>query len=193
LIKLPRFVILASITITFHLEFKIISNIILIGPMGAGKTTIGRQIARVLAFDFFDSDKEIEHRTGVSIPLIFELEGEKGFRKREQDVIAELTKKNRIVLATGGGAVLDAENQKLLKRSGIVVYLCAGIDDLLERTAKDKNRPLLQTADPREKLQSILTEREPIYRDLADIILATNNMTVHTAVKELESLINEKS
>ena len=193
MIKLPRFVILASITITFHLEFKIISNIILIGPMGAGKTTIGRQIARVLAFDFFDSDKEIEHRTGVSIPLIFELEGEKGFRKREQDVIAELTKKNRIVLATGGGAVLDAENQKLLKRSGIVVYLCAGIDDLLERTAKDKNRPLLQTADPREKLQSILTEREPIYRDLADIILSTNKMTVHAAVNALETLINEKS
>ncbi len=193
MIKLLRFVILTSITITFHLEFKIISNIILIGPMGAGKTTIGRQIARVLAFDFFDSDKEIEHRTGVSIPLIFELEGEKGFRKREQDVVAELTKKNRIVLATGGGAVLDAENQKLLKRSGIVVYLCAGVDDLLERTAKDKNRPLLQTADPRAKLQSILTEREPIYRDLADIILATNKMTVHTAVKELESLINEKS
>jgi len=161
--------------------------------MGAGKTTIGRQIARVLAFDFFDSDKEIEQRTGVSIPLIFELEGEKGFRKREQDVIAELTKKNRIVLATGGGAVLDAENQKLLKRSGIVVYLSAGIDDLLERTAKDKNRPLLQTVDPRAKLLSILTERDPIYRDLADIILSTNKMTVHAAVNALETLINEKS
>ena len=160
--------------------------------MGAGKTTIGRQIARNLAFDFFDSDKEIEQRTGVSIPLIFELEGEKGFRKREQEVISELTKKNRIVLATGGGAVLGAENQKILKRSGIVVYLRAGIDDLLERTAKDKNRPLLQTADPRAKLQSILTEREPIYSDLADIILATNKMTVHAAVKALETLINER-
>ena len=160
--------------------------------MGAGKTTIGRQIARNLAFDFFDSDKEIEQRTGVSIPLIFELEGEKGFRKREQEVISELTKKNRIVLATGGGAVLGAENQKILKRSGIVVYLRAGIDDLLERTAKDKNRPLLQTADPRAKLQSILTEREPIYSDLADIILATSKMTVHAAVKALETLINER-
>lgn len=158
--------------------------------MGAGKTTIGRQIARILGFNFFDSDKEIEDRTGVSIPLIFELEGEKGFRKREHDVISELTKKNRIVLATGGGAILKKDNQKILKRSGTVVYLCAGIDDLLERTAKDKNRPLLQTDDPRAKLQSILTEREPIYRELADIILETNKMTVHAAVKELEKLLS---
>ena len=171
---------------------RIISNIILIGPMGAGKTTIGRQIARLLDFDFFDSDREIEERTGVAIPLIFELEGEEGFRRREKDVISELTKKNHIVLATGGGAVLKSENQLALKRSGTVVYLCAGIDDLLERTSKDKNRPLLQTADPRKKLQAILTEREPIYRELADIILETNEMSVHSAVKELEGLIRDK-
>lgn len=157
--------------------------------MGAGKTTIGRQIARILRFDFFDSDKEIEERTGVSIPLIFELEGEQGFRKREQDVISYLSKKKQIVLATGGGAVLRKENQKVLKQSGTIIYLCASIDDLLERTAKDKNRPLLQTDDPRAKLQAILTEREPIYRELADIILETNKMTVHAAVKELEKLI----
>ncbi len=169
---------------------RIISNIILIGPMGAGKTTIGRQIARLLSFDFFDSDREIEQRTGVTIPLIFELEGEDGFRRRETDVISELTKKNNIVLATGGGAVLRKENQQALKRSGTIVYLCAGIDDLLERTAKDKNRPLLQTDDPRKKLQAILTEREPIYRELADIILETNKMTVHTAVKKLEELLS---
>ena len=169
-----------------------ISNIILIGPMGAGKTTIGRQIARLLDFDFFDSDREIEERTGVAIPLIFELEGEEGFRRRETDIISELTKKNHIVLATGGGAVLKKENQLALKRSGTVVYLCAGIDDLLERTSKDKNRPLLQTDDPRKKLKSILTEREPIYRELADIILETNKMSVHTAVKELEGLISRK-
>ncbi len=161
--------------------------------MGAGKTTIGRQIARVLNFDFFDSDKEIEERTGVSIPLIFELEGEKGFRKREQDIISHLVQKSHIVLATGGGAVLSVENQNILKRSGTVVYLCADIDDLLERTAKDKNRPLLQMGDPRKKLESILIEREPIYRDLADIILATNKMTVHSAVKALEQLINEQN
>ncbi len=171
----------------------IISNIILIGPMGAGKTTIGRQIARVLGFEFFDSDREIEERTGVAIPLIFELEGEEGFRRREIDVIADLSKKKNIVLATGGGAVLKSENQQTLKSSGTVVYLCAGIDDLLERTAKDKNRPLLQTDDPRKKLQSILTEREPIYRELADIILETNKMTVYMAVKELEELISRQS
>ena len=165
-------------------------NIILIGPMGAGKTTIGRQIARVFDFDFYDSDREIEQRTGASIPLIFELEGEEGFRKREQDIIAELTRKKKIVLATGGGAVLREANQKALKSSGTVVYLCASLDDLLERTSKDKNRPLLQTANPREKLQSIITERDPIYRQLADIILETNKMTVHTAVKRLEELVS---
>ena len=160
--------------------------------MGAGKTTIGRQIAKSYGYDFFDSDREIEERTGASIPLIFELEGEEGFRKREQDVIADLCKKSNIVLATGGGAVLREENQQVLKNSGTIVYLCAGIDDLLERTAKDKNRPLLQTDDPRAKLQSILTEREPIYRQLADIILETNRMSVHMAVKELEKVINQK-
>ncbi len=165
-------------------------NIILIGPMGAGKTTIGRQIARVFDFDFYDSDREIEQRTGASIPLIFELEGEEGFRKREQEIIAELTRKKKIVLATGGGAVLREANQKALKSSGTVVYLCASLDDLLERTSKDKNRPLLQTANPREKLQSIITERDPIYRQLADIILETNKMTVYTAVKRLEELIS---
>ncbi len=158
--------------------------------MGAGKTTIGRQIARVLQFDFFDSDKEIEERTGVSIPLIFELEGEEGFRRRERDMISELTKKTHIVLATGGGAVLHKDNQNALKCSGTIVYLCAGLDDLMERTAKDKNRPLLQTDNPREKLRSILNEREPIYRELADIVLETNKMNVHNAVKELEKLIN---
>lgn len=160
--------------------------------MGAGKTTIGRQIARLLGFDFFDSDREIEERTGVTIPLIFELEGEEGFRKREKDVIADLTKKNHMVLATGGGAILKKANQQALKRSGTIIYLCASIDDLLERTAKDKNRPLLQASDPRKTLQSILTEREPIYRELADIILQTNKMTVHAAVNELEELIQKQ-
>ncbi|MDX2503938.1 MAG: shikimate kinase AroK [Gammaproteobacteria bacterium] len=166
------------------------ANIILIGPMGAGKTTIGRQIARLFKFDFFDSDREIEQRTGASIPLIFELEGEEGFRRREQEVISQLCNKTHIVLATGGGAVLKKENQLALKRSGTIVYLCAGIDDLLARTAKDKNRPLLQTDNPREKLQTILNEREPIYRELADIILKTNKMTVHMAVKELTARLH---
>ena len=160
--------------------------------MGAGKTTIGRQIARQLGFEFFDSDREIEERTGVAIPLIFELEGEDGFRRREKNIISDLAQKKNIVLATGGGAILNKENQQTLKNSGTIVYLCADIEDLLERTSKDKNRPLLQTDNPRKKLQEILTQREPIYRELADIILETNKMTVHAAVKELEGLISHK-
>jgi len=158
--------------------------------MGAGKTTIGRHIARLLNFDFFDSDREIEERTGVAIPLIFELEGEAGFRRREKDMIAELAQKKKIVLATGGGAILDSSNQQVLRNSGTIVYLSASLDDLLERTAKDKNRPLLQNADPRAKLKAILAEREPIYRELADIVLQTNKMTVHSAVNKLEKLLN---
>ncbi|MCK5663480.1 MAG: shikimate kinase AroK [Thiotrichaceae bacterium] len=163
------------------------NNIILIGPMGAGKTTIGRQIAKIFSYDFYDSDREIEERTGASIPLIFDLEGEEGFRKREINVIANLCTKKHIVLATGGGAILKKENQDALKRSGTIVYLSADIDDLLERTAKDKNRPLLQADNPKAILKKILIDREPIYSKLADIILITNKMTVHTAVKELES------
>ena len=163
------------------------NNIILIGPMGAGKTTIGRQIAKVFCYDFYDSDREIEERTGASIPLIFDLEGEEGFRKRESNIIDELCRKSKIVLATGGGAILWKQNQNILKRSGTIVYLCADVDDLLDRTSKDKNRPLLQTTDPKATLKKILTERDPIYRDLADIILTTNKMTVHAAVNELEN------
>jgi shikimate kinase len=159
--------------------------------MGAGKTTIGRQIARSLNFEFFDSDRVIEDRTGASIPLIFELEGEEGFRKRESDVIADLCRKQGMVLATGGGAILKEENRQHLKSSGTIVYLCAGIDDLLERTSKDKNRPLLQTDDPKARLMSILTEREPIYRELADIILKTHKMSVHMAVRELERQLKQ--
>lgn len=162
------------------------SNIILIGPMGAGKTTIGRHIAQLLDFGFYDSDKEIEERTGASIPLIFELEGETGFRKREQAVIRELVEKKHIVLATGGGAVLNENNRLALKHSGVVVYLHAEIDQLLERTSKDKNRPLLQTADPRAKLEQIIRERDPFYRALADVILETNKMSVNAAVAALD-------
>ena len=172
------------------MSYNTYNNIILIGAMGAGKTTIGRQIAKILGFEFFDSDREIEEKTGASIPLIFELEGEEGFRKREQDVIADLCNKTHIVLATGGGAILKKQNQQVLKRSGTIVYLCADIDDLLERTSKEKNRTLLQTDDPRTKLKNILIERGPIYRELADIILTTNKMTVYAAVKELEDRLS---
>jgi shikimate kinase len=169
------------------MSYSTINNIILIGPMGAGKTTIGCQIAKVFDFEFYDSDREIEDRLGASVPMIFELQGEACFRKHEKNIIAELCMKTHIVLATGGGAILKKENQETLRRSGTIVYLSADIDHLLERTAKDTNRPLLQNDNPKEILIKQLIEREPIYQELSDIILTTNQMTVHSAVKELES------
>ena len=130
-------------------------RIILVGPMGAGKSTIGRQLSNALKKDFKDSDHEIVARTGASIPLIFEIEGEEGFRKREAAMIDELTQLDGIVLATGGGAVLRGENRRALKERGVVIYLYASIDQLFERTSRDRNRPLLQTENPRQKLKDL--------------------------------------
>ncbi len=146
-------------------------NIFLVGMMGAGKTTVGRLLANSLEKNFYDSDREIQKRTGVSIPIIFEIEGEAGFRKRETEMLSELVKIGNIVLATGGGAVLSAENREMLKRSGTVIYLRATIDDLWRRTRHDKNRPLLQTHDPRTKLTELYTQRDPLYRETAHIIV----------------------
>lgn len=161
-------------------------NIFLIGPMGAGKTTIGRQLARDLGLEFLDSDHEIERRTGVSIPLIFEIEGEAGFRKREREAIDDLTQAGGIVLATGGGAVLDPANRIHLSARGRVVYLYASIDHLLKRTAKDRHRPLLQTADPRARLTEIMRARDPLYREIADLIIETDHSTVRATVRSIE-------
>lgn len=160
-------------------------NIFLIGLMGAGKTTIGRQLAQSLGKNFLDSDHEIEARTGVNIPLIFELEGEDGFREREAVVIDELTKRENIVLATGGGVVLREENRQKLKQRGTVIYLQASVDQLLERTRKDKNRPLLQTADPRARLSSLLDEREPLYLELADLVVTTGQGSIRSVVETI--------
>ena len=146
-------------------------NIFLVGMMGAGKTTVGRLLANFLEKKFYDSDREIQKRTGVSIPLIFEIEGEAGFRKRETDMLSELVKTENVVLATGGGAVLSVENREMLKRSGTVIYLRATIDDLWRRTRHDKNRPLLQTQDPRTKLTELYAQRDPLYRETAHIIV----------------------
>ncbi len=161
-------------------------NIFLIGPMGAGKTTIGRQIAKNLGVDFADSDHEIEQRTGASIPLIFEIEGEEGFRRREREVIGDLTRRKGIVLATGGGAVLDTANRNHLAGRGTVIYLHASLDHLLKRTARDRNRPLLQTEDPRARLEGIIKIREPLYREIADIIIDTDSNTVRATVRMIE-------
>ncbi|HVW64832.1 MAG TPA: shikimate kinase [Nitrosospira sp.] len=146
-------------------------NIFLIGMMGAGKTTIGKLLAHSLDKTFFDSDREIQKKTGVSIPVIFEIEGEAGFRKRETEVLSELVKGENIVLSTGGGAVLSAANRELLSRHGTVIYLRATIDDLWRRTRQDKNRPLLQTADPRKRLIELYAQRDPLYRETAHIIV----------------------
>lgn len=172
-------------------------NIFLIGPMGVGKSTIGRQLAELLHKEFQDSDHAIEQRTGASIPLIFEIEGEAGFRARESSVLDELTQKSNVVLATGGGAVLSPVNQKNLRERGAVVYLHAPLETLLQRTRRDRHRPLLQTADRRKTLEDILLAREPIYRQTADIVIETAQrapMSVaQEIVRKLESLRTDEN
>ena len=158
-------------------------SLFLTGPMGAGKSTIGRQLANQLHLPFHDSDHEIESRTGVDIPLIFELEGEAGFRKRETTVIDELTRLPNIVLATGGGAVMDPDNRQHLKTRGRVIYLHTSVNHQLKRTRKDRNRPLLQTGNPRDKLEELMSIRDPLYREIASIIIDTDGMRVRDVVK----------
>jgi shikimate kinase len=166
-------------------------NIFFVGLMGAGKTTVGKLLAKRLGKTFHDSDHEIEAKTGVQIPVIFELEGEAGFRKRETAAIAELAAKNGIVLATGGGAVLAKANRENLSQHGTVVYLRASVHDLWQRTRNDKHRPLLQTADPRAKLEQLFAERDPLYREIADIIMDTGDQPVGTIVQRLEEMLEK--
>jgi shikimate kinase len=166
-----------------------LNNIYFIGLMGAGKTTIGRLIAKQLGMVFYDSDYEIERKTGVKIPLIFELEGEVGFRKRETTVIEELTQLNNIVMATGGGAVLLEENRKFLKNHGKVVYLRANVHDLWLRTRHDKSRPLLQGGNIKQKLEKLYIERDPIYTGLADCIVDTGAQSANEITSYIEDLI----
>jgi shikimate kinase len=166
-------------------------NIFLIGPMGVGKTTVGRHLATLLNLTFKDSDQEIEDRTGASIPLIFELEGEAGFRKREQAVIAELTALPEIILATGGGTILSTENRHCLKTRGHVVYLHAPVKYLMERTAYSRNRPLLQTEDPKERLEQILSERHALYKMIADVTIETGQRTIRQVVKQVVKYLDK--
>ena len=166
-------------------------NIFFVGLMGAGKTTVGKLLAKRLGKTFYDSDHEIENRTGVNIPVIFELEGEAGFRKREVMAIEELTAMHDIVLATGGGAVLCKQNRESLSQHGTVVYLRASVNELWHRTKNDKNRPLLQTDDPRAKLEKLYTERDPLYREIADIIIDTGDQSVGSIAQHLEETLNK--
>lgn len=164
-------------------------SVFLVGPMGVGKTTIGKQLAKSLGLEFIDSDHEIVERTGAAIPLIFDVEGEAGFRKRERAVVEELTRRRRVVLATGGGVVLDKRNRDCLARRGIVVYLSASVNHLYQRTARDKNRPLLQADDPMARIEALVRERDPLYREVADIVLDTGQDSIRTVVRTLTELI----
>jgi 3-dehydroquinate synthase len=161
------------------------NNIFLVGLMGAGKTTIGRLLARRLGMHFVDSDHEIEARTGASVPWIFEIEGEPSFRRREADMIRELTAGSGLVLATGGGAVLNPDSRRLLSERGTVIYLRASVNSILARTSHDKNRPLLQTADPRKKLEDLTAQREPLYREIADLVIDTGRPNVQSMVQTI--------
>lgn len=160
-------------------------NIYLIGLMGAGKTTIGRQLARALQLPFYDSDKALEESTGVDIPTIFEFEGEAGFRVRESKMLYQLTALRGIVLATGGGAVLREENRQRLQANGFVVYLHCSIDRIVERTKRDTQRPLLQTDDPRARVEQLFAEREALYKQCADFAVDTGELPSKQVIKSI--------
>lgn len=166
-------------------------NIVLVGPMGTGKTTIGKLLARELGYDFVDSDREIEARCGADIPWIFDVEGEQGFRDRETAVIQELVDAPHTVIATGGGAVVRPENQAAMMRAGAIVYLHTSVDQQYERTRKDRRRPLLQQKDPKAVLQALMSQREPIYRDIADIIVDTDRRKPWAVAREIVKQLRE--
>ena len=166
-------------------------NVFLVGPMGVGKTTIGKVLAEYLLLEFFDSDREIETSTGADIPWIFDVEGESGFRLREVKMIDQLTLKSDIVLATGGGAVLAKENRENLINRGTVVYLRASIDQQVERTNRDKNRPLLQTDDPEQRIRELMELRDPLYQEVADIVIDTNKRNPRSISHEIGRQIQQ--
>ena len=168
------------------------NNIYLVGMMGAGKTTVGRLLARRLKLPFIDSDKEIESRCGVKIPLIFEIEGEGGFRSREAQVLAELTALEGVVLGTGGGAALLEENRNHLAATGTVIYLRARPEDLYERVRHDRNRPLLATGDPLGRLRELYVERDPLYRSIADLTVDTGRQGVNALARQLLFKLEER-
>ena len=160
-------------------------NLILVGLMGSGKTTMGRALAKHLDKAFVDSDEEIQQRTGVTIPHIFDIEGETGFRQRETAAIRDLVERDNMVLATGGGAVLAEQSRELMRQNGIVVYLKANVHDLWQRTRHDRNRPLLQTADPYAKLTELFQQRDPLYLQVADIVMQSGKQSAHALMLQL--------
>ena len=168
-------------------------RVVLVGPMGAGKSTIGRLLAKELGYRFVDSDRIIEQRCGADIPWIFDVEGEDGFRQRETAMLKELADQPETVLATGGGAVMREENHGPLKRGAVVIYLKTSIEQQVERTRKDRNRPLLQNDDPEAVLRRLFALRNPIYSGLADIVMFTDRKSPRLVVRQLVNKINQKS
>ncbi|MBT3047121.1 MAG: shikimate kinase AroK [gamma proteobacterium symbiont of Ctena orbiculata] len=168
-----------------------LQNLFLIGPMGAGKTTVGRQLAEFFHMEFIDSDHEIQRRTGVDIPTIFEFEGEDGFRQRESIVVDELTARDGIVLATGGGVVMAEGNRNRLSSRGTVIYLHCSVRQQFERTHRDKNRPLLSTPDPMGKLNELMALRDPLYRQTADIVVSTEGRNTQAVVQDIRKSLEK--
>ncbi len=166
-------------------------KVFLVGPMGAGKTTIGRHLATELSLPFIDTDQEIEDRSGADIPWIFDVEGEEGFRKREQRVLSDACESTPAVIATGGGMVVLEENRRLMRGSGVVVYLHATVKQQLNRTGKDRNRPLLNDGDPQTILTDLMTIREPLYREIAHVVVATDNRNPRVTASEIARQVAE--
>jgi shikimate kinase len=165
------------------------SNIYLIGPMGSGKTTIGQRVATRLKMDFHDCDRELEKLTGASVNLIFDVEGESGFRDRESKMLQDLTSRRNVLIATGGGAVLREENREMLKLTGMVVYLQTSVSQQLQRLRRDRSRPLLQEGDRKEKLSGLAAARNPIYEELADLVYPSRNRSPDIAAQSLTEAI----
>ncbi|AMQ89928.1 MULTISPECIES: shikimate kinase AroK [Marinobacter] len=168
-------------------------RVVLVGPMGAGKSTIGRMLAKELGYRFLDSDRIIEERCGANIPWIFDVEGEDGFRQRETAMLDELSETQGTVLATGGGAVMRPENHALLRKNAVVIYLKTSIEQQVERTRKDRNRPLLQNDDPEGVLRRLFAVRDPLYTKLADIVMFTDRKSPRLVVRQLVNRINPKT
>lgn len=169
----------------------VLNRVFLVGPMGAGKSTIGKYLARHLGLEFVDTDTEIEERTGADIPWIFDVEGEEGFRDREQQVVEEMTARDNIVLATGGGVVLRPDNRRVLAARGFVIYLYATVDEQVRRTRRDRRRPLLQKGDPEEVLRRLMGIRDPLYREIADHIIETDGCSPRTVAQRLVRELQE--
>ena len=164
-------------------------NIFIVGPMGSGKSTVGKIISNELFLNFFDTDEEIESRTGATIDWIFDLDGEEGFRKRESEILNEMADRNSIVLSTGGGIILSEKNREILSSRGTVFYLSTPISVQVERTAKDKDRPLLKIGDPKEILSRLHSEREGLYETVSDFVVKTENKSSNDVASEIISLV----